>query len=491
MFNHQATINYARCPVCREEIDIPTNCNGYTTNRAVLDIVEELQKDASSDSSKSSTDVPKRPTDVLKCPAHNNAESVLLCIDCLEGLCLKCKKQGSHQGHKLEELADAKTFLKPKIDEQIKNEISLDAIMALITASAFSAAEASQAEADMKIIFDQVESIFAIWRGNQELVLTGFKQEAIDCENEIQAQREELKSLLEQKDIGAEELITKLKEPHSFEDPTQRFSYPKEAQDYSFAQHAHTLLESLQSVLHSKDTITSKFLKEALDVKAKDVPHPEKVYRNVAVDTSDISEPMLHAQDAFDVKPKDVQHPEKASWASSVTATASPKSGVKTTATAPGVNIIVSTSSGVKTTASATSSVQTTARATSEFKTTASATSSVQTTASATSSVQTTARATSEFKTTASASTGVKTTSETKTEVKIDKVVDKNGILLVKIQRDVIFYDLKAHTYKLCPQNSPRRDVALFSLKYCKDIKSQTSYRKHINTVKKYYSSFQ
>ena len=55
------------CPVCREEIKV--SANGYTTNRAVLDIVEELQKDASSDAPKSSTDVPKHQTEVLKCPS--------------------------------------------------------------------------------------------------------------------------------------------------------------------------------------------------------------------------------------------------------------------------------------------------------------------------------------------------------------------------------------------------------------------------------------
>ena len=238
---------------------------------------------------------------------------MLLCIDCLEGLCLKCIKQGSHHNHKLEELADAKVLLKPKFDKQIQNELSsLDAIMTLISASAFSVAEISQAETDMKTIFDQVESIFAIWKGNQELVLTGFKQEAINHENEIQAQREELKSLLEQKDIGADQLITKLKEPHSFEDHTRRFPYPKEAQDYSFTQHAHTLLESLQSVLHSRDTISSKFFKEAFDVKPKDAQHPRKASRDVAIDTAHISESMQHTHNVShstlpsDVKPKSI-----------------------------------------------------------------------------------------------------------------------------------------------------------------------------------------
>ena len=177
------------CPVCREKIDVPAKL-GYTTNRAVLDIVEELKKDQSSEMPKSSDDMPKRPTDVLKCPTHNNAESVLMCIDCLEGLCLKCIKKGSHHNHKLEELADAKSLLRPKFDEQIRNELSItDAMMSLIKQSVYSVGEMTQAEEDFKTICDKMTTIFNKWRNTQQTLLKDCKQQAISRENEIQMQR--------------------------------------------------------------------------------------------------------------------------------------------------------------------------------------------------------------------------------------------------------------------------------------------------------------
>ena len=287
MPTYQMTI---ACPVCREKIDVPAKL-GYTTNRAVLDIVEELKKDPMTDVPKSSTDVPKHLSDVLKCPTHNNAECVLLCIDCLEGLCLKCIKQGSHQSHQLEEPSDAKDLLRPKFDEQIRNELSLwDAIMSKIKQSAYSMAEITQAEEDFKTICDKMTTIFNKWRNTQQALLKDCKQQAISRENEIQMQRGKLQSVLEHNDINIRELIAKLREQHSIEQQTRSFNDMnfKGAQAYNFGQQSQTFLEHLHVVLCSKGSIASKFLKQTFNVKIKVVP-PEtrSISIDVAVDTSD------------------------------------------------------------------------------------------------------------------------------------------------------------------------------------------------------------
>ena len=310
MSNHQMTIV---CPVCREKIDVPTKL-GYTTNRAVLDIVDELKKDPSSDAPKSSDDVPKRPTDVLKCPRHNNAESVLMCINCLEGLCLKCIKQGAHHNHKLEELADAKSLLRPKFDEQIRNELSIiDAMMSLIEQSAYSVAETIQAEEDLKTISDQMTTIFNSWRSTQQAALEDCKQQAISRENEIQLQKGKLQSVLEHNDINIRELITKLKEPHS-EQQTQNFNAMdfREAQAYNFGHQSQTFLENLHAVPCSKGSIASKFLKQTFNMNIKVVP-PEKrsISTDVAVDTSDFLGTFFNQ--TLDVKSKEEHQLDTAS----------------------------------------------------------------------------------------------------------------------------------------------------------------------------------
>ena len=311
MSNHQMTIV---CPVCREEIYVPAN--GYTTNRAVLDIVEELQKDASSDVPKSSTDVPKRPTDVMKCLQHSNAECMLLCIDCLEGLCLKCIKLGSHHSHKLEEPSDAKYLLKLKFDEQIRNELLIwDAKMSAIKQSAYSVAGITQAEEDFKTINDKITNTFKIWRNSQQTVLQDCKQQAISRENEIQIQRGKLQSLLEHNDINISDLITKLKEPHSIEHKTRSSNDMdlRGAQAYNFKQQSETFLRSLQQVvLCSKDTFTSNYFKQACNMKSKE-GHSKTTAGCIdrAVNTSDFARKCL--KEASDVKLEEVHQHEPVS----------------------------------------------------------------------------------------------------------------------------------------------------------------------------------
>ena len=71
-------------------------------------------------------DVPAAPASAeLKCAAHSNKDSVLVCIDCAAGLCINCMKTvsrsaGPHKDHQLEELTEAETLLRQKYNSQVK-----------------------------------------------------------------------------------------------------------------------------------------------------------------------------------------------------------------------------------------------------------------------------------------------------------------------------------------------------------------------------------
>ena len=65
------------------------------------------------------------------CTVHSDKESVLVCMDCTAGLCMKCMKTvstGPHKDHQLEELDEAKILLRQKFDGQVK-EVCICCIM--------------------------------------------------------------------------------------------------------------------------------------------------------------------------------------------------------------------------------------------------------------------------------------------------------------------------------------------------------------------------
>ena len=547
MSTYQMTIV---CPVCREEIDIPAN--GYTTNRALLDVVEELQKDVSFDATKSSIDVPRSPA-VLKCLVHDNAECVLLCVDCLDGLCLKCIKKCSHQNHKLEELADAKSVLWPKFEEQIQNELSVwDAMIALLNSSVYSVVEINQAETEFKIISDKMESVFSIWRSSQLTKLTEFKEEAINRENEIRMQREKLQSLLVQNDINIENLVTKLKEPHSIEQQIQssnNYIDLKGAQTYKFGLQCQTFLESLQSVLRdllSQASITSKFLKQAFGVMPEDVRHHEKgaARSDVAVDTSDITEGLLDSPENFhgeslnskppDVKPKHTTCTNSSLQNNVITdikSTAAkpvdrkltePKAidakpmVAQLTDTSPADTIPMEANAKEAKPKDANPEKSKTVNAVSvETKPTDSkATETKPMDAKAMNervedavlvdanpkSVDTESGSHTPLASKEEALKNVNTEaskvpksqcSECYRSIQFVKVVGQphKSRLVCQINTDVMFYHFKTRTCEIIPKGSSGRKTAQQALKNSKDIQSESSYEKHLDAVKKYYLS--
>ena len=88
------------CPVCRTKHKAPSG--GFTTNRAVLDIAEELQNAVSL-----STEPQDPISAVPKCSEHREKDCILVCMNCLVCICVECLQQTSHQGHQLKEFREA------------------------------------------------------------------------------------------------------------------------------------------------------------------------------------------------------------------------------------------------------------------------------------------------------------------------------------------------------------------------------------------------
>ena len=138
-----------RCPECRKQHKVPEN--GFTTNRAMLDVVDELLKDAN--------------IGILMCAVHTSRESVLSCVECSEGLCSLCLKttrhsSNRHHSHQLEELEDAKIQLRQKFERQAKQkQLNIQKKITLIKQSAHSVAQIVKAESDISKMCNKIESV--------------------------------------------------------------------------------------------------------------------------------------------------------------------------------------------------------------------------------------------------------------------------------------------------------------------------------------------
>ena len=220
---------------------------GFTTNRAILDIADELQRDIST-------------TPVLKCDHHVGMECVLVCITCVTGLCVKCLKQSSHQGHQLEELSDAKFVLRPKFNQKLKDEQSvLEEELKHINETPYSVQEAEKLQADLKAICGNMVTAFQKWKNEHVSFMEDLKRSAVSRENDIQSQRGHLQSLIDHRDINVGTLISKLKMP-SITGGVQVSELPKSVIKYNFTEKAQTLLREIQSALSNQNSLSSKIL---------------------------------------------------------------------------------------------------------------------------------------------------------------------------------------------------------------------------------------
>ena len=141
------------CPMCRCQHSVSPD--GFVTSRTVLDIVDELQQNGSPSTGK------------LKCREHKGIESVLVCMDCITGLCPKCLKQSTHthQGHTLEELSDAQVLIKKTFEQQIKAEQK--AWDRRITEIPYSADSFSNAEVNISKICTEIHMVTGKWMRKQ------------------------------------------------------------------------------------------------------------------------------------------------------------------------------------------------------------------------------------------------------------------------------------------------------------------------------------
>ena len=230
------------CPLCRAKHSVPPR--GFITNRTALDVIDELENDITSPS-------PSK----LTCNEHKGAECVLVCTDCISGLCPKCIKQSTHQGHHLEELSDAKTVLKPIFDTQIRMEqASLCRRKNKVT---YSVDELYQAVSDIYTMCDEAITLITSWKKDQLLKIENLEQLAAALEDEVETEIVLLQSLLEQSDIGT--MLTKLKSDQTQEKRSLDTAYTKEMNKYDFRKQTASLRERLQ-VLFSQKNVTSTVL---------------------------------------------------------------------------------------------------------------------------------------------------------------------------------------------------------------------------------------
>ena len=194
---------YITCPVCRSKHTVP-RC-GFTTNRAVLDIVEEFRKEKARKKHEYMSNEP-----VLKCVEHENMLSVLVCTDCLTGLCLQCTKRlpkSRHRKHRVEDLHQAQIVLQKLAEKQLKSEQSeLDKDMACSISSEYPVCELDKAEHEIDVMHNKLADALKVWKDEQLSAIRDFKNVIIDPKRYIQTEKEKLASLSNQNELSS--LIT-------------------------------------------------------------------------------------------------------------------------------------------------------------------------------------------------------------------------------------------------------------------------------------------
>ena len=283
------------CPVCRSKHSIPRR--GFTTNRAVLDIVEELQKENSA----------QRPG--LKCTKHGKKECMLVCIDCVEGLCAKCMKRSQHQGHHLEELSEASIILQQQLEEKTKAHRSLlEHHISVISKLPCSVSETAKAETDIRHLGEKLIAEIISWRDEHLSMLGDMKEEIANQGKKLKAELD----LLGYRNDSLATLITKLKSPTTKYDP--ELFVETETKKYKSKGGRQALQDRIQQVINSKKS-TSKIVNQekimgqqltsdissqvCLDPKERKPPHVKEIgrrRRKTVVDSQERDDSALSAQ---------------------------------------------------------------------------------------------------------------------------------------------------------------------------------------------------
>ena len=247
-----ASVNGITCPVCRSSV--PSSM--FITNRAMLEIIEVLQNSTYDTVQQGATDATENP---LKCSKHDNTECVLICMECLDGLCLKCVTKNFHKGHQLEETADAKTLLRPRFEAKIQEEqTKVERKLAMVNGSPYSVTEITKAESDFKSIYEKVNYAITKWKAEQQSLLGFYKEEAVRREDKIEMRRGKLLCLAKKEDIDIGTLIEWVKGSKDSK-AVEDFTIPTE--QFNNAEACETFMAEIRTILQSQEDVTSKLLK--------------------------------------------------------------------------------------------------------------------------------------------------------------------------------------------------------------------------------------
>ena len=214
----------------------------FITSLVVLDMAETLHQQASQS---------------LSCSQHEDKPSVLVCVDCLLGVCAKCVM--THKDHQVEDPNDAKILLRERFVDEIRKRQS---ILKLELASPSSVSEITKAEEDVKELCTRLNSVITAWQDDQLSKMGEIKTEATKREQEMNARNAKLEAIL-QNDTDIKTLIRHLGKNDKMD------CLPLKENTYNIMTARQALLKGLSSVVTSDNLMKSKFLQAQIQKASK------------------------------------------------------------------------------------------------------------------------------------------------------------------------------------------------------------------------------
>ena len=192
----------------------------------------------------------------LKCSTHTNMERVLVCVDCLDGLCVKCIRQNLHQSHQIEELSEAQTALMGMFTKKAKIQRStLEKQLLQMQEFPESVKEISKAESDIKVLSAKLMEEITRWKAEELSNLQSLKREASVNENKLK----EKINVLDHENVDIGTLMEMLKALNEGDDGLNKNTL---ANTYDYTTKCKALGNRVQSVLQNKCSISSQLLKQ-------------------------------------------------------------------------------------------------------------------------------------------------------------------------------------------------------------------------------------
>ena len=181
-----------------------------------------------------------------------------MCIDFTTSLCAKCIKLGAHKFHKLEEPDETKPLLSNKLDRIVKLQRSkLERNKSQADKSWYNLNDIENAKANISSMYEHIRQLIRIWRDNQLKLLEDIKTSEAARRSSLQAAISTVQLLESPNDSDVGHLIANLRKAHSNNQVLESF---ERKENYNFSREHQSLVESIKSVFHTKDLITSKVL---------------------------------------------------------------------------------------------------------------------------------------------------------------------------------------------------------------------------------------